>query len=189
MSTNKYTMNHYCNDLNFSFPVVKDTFDYKKYKGTYHTSLTTDVFESKFVNLVDSLNLKITWIELFYRGPSDLTGFDVHTDSMGGDYVKLNWIFGGNNSIMQWYTVKEGLEKEPSKTALGSKYLSFDISEVDLAHRQSVRFPSIIQAGSPHNVYNPTEDRFCLSIMLRDKTTNNRLTMAEAVELFKNYEA
>jgi hypothetical protein len=180
-------MNHYCNDLKFNFPVVKDSFDFKKYKGTYHTSLTLDVFESEFIDVMDKLNLKISWIELFYRGPSNLEDFDIHTDSLGGDYIKINWNFGGKGSIMQWYTIKDGLEKEPSKTAIGSLYMSYLPQEVEIVHRQPVKFPSIIQAGSPHNVYNPEEDRFCLSIMLRDKTTNNRLTMGEACQLFNNF--
>jgi hypothetical protein len=180
-------MNPYCQDLNFNFPVICSTFDPTKYKGTYHTPLTVDIFETSFVSFIDSLNLKISWIELFYRGPSNLVTYDIHTDSMGGDYIKINWSFGGKNSIMQWYTVKEGLVKEPSKTALGSQYLSFAENEVDMAHRQPVKFPSIIQAGSPHNVYNPEEDRFCLSIMLRDKTSNNRLTIEDARQLFKDY--
>jgi hypothetical protein len=65
--------------------------------------------------------------------------------------------------------------------------MSYNKDEVTLVHRQSVKFPSIVQVGIPHNIFNPDEDRFCVSIMLRKKTDNNNLTMSNAVNLFSNY--
>jgi hypothetical protein len=179
--------NEYCTDISFNFLVIKDTFDYKKYKGSWHNLINENIFESDFSILLDSINLKITWAELFYLGPSSIKDFAIHTDNAGGDYVKLNWVFGGENSKMQWYTVKEGVVKVPNKTAIGSVYLAYNSNELDLVHQQSVKQPSIVQVGIPHNLYNPETDAFCLSIVLRDKTTDIRLTMQQALQLFKNY--
>lgn len=179
-------MNKYCVDLNFNFPVFKNTFDFTKYKGIRHSSLDTSIFKEEFINLVTGLELKITWVEIFYVEPRDTKDFAIHTDNTGGDYVKMNWVFGGKNSLMQWYTVKPGVVKEPSKTIVNSLYMSYTKFEVELAHLQSVKFPSIAQVGIPHNIYNPKEDRYCLSIMLRDKD-NNRLTMDTITNVFREY--
>jgi hypothetical protein len=179
-------MNNYCVDLNFNCPVITQNFNVLKYKGIPHSAVSPDIFEPRFINLLKSLGLKVTWSEIFYIPKREERTYGIHTDNAGGDYVKMNWIFGGENSLMQWYTINPGIHKEPIKTAINSLYISFNNSEVTLAHAQMVKFPSIVQVGSPHNIYNPTEDRFCLSIMLRD-SDNNRLTMDRAKQLFSPY--
>ena len=112
--------------------------------------------------------------------------YAIHTDNVGGDYVKMNWIFGGKDSLMQWYNVNPGVNKEPVKTAINSLYMSFTKDEVTMSHAQTVKFPTIVQVGIPHNIYNPTEDRFCVSVMLRDNN-NLRMTMEQAQKIFASY--
>jgi hypothetical protein len=179
-------MNKYCLDLNFNFPCIKESFDFNQYKGTPQSSISFDNFEDKFVKLLAELGLKITWAEIFHAMPRSSSVWAIHTDNTGGDYVKMNWIFGGKNSLMQWFDVKPNIVKEPVKTPINSLYVSYRSDEVSLAHQQSVKFPSIVQVGVPHNVYNTEEDRFCVSVMLRDKD-NNRMTMERAQHLFSNY--
>jgi hypothetical protein len=180
-------MNKYCADLTFNFPCIKKSFDFTKYKGIPHSSLTVDIFENEFIKLVDNMGLKITWVEIFHATPKESRVYAVHTDNTGGDYVKINWVAGGKGSLMQWYDVNPGIIKEPIKTNINSFYVSYTPDEVKCVHSQSIKFPSIVQVGIPHNIYNPDEDRFCVSIMLRKKTDNNRLTMNNAVNLFSNF--
>jgi hypothetical protein len=52
--------------------------------------------------------------------------------------------------------------------------------------KQSVKFPSIIQAGVPHNIVNYIEPRWCLSIVLV-KQNGERLTMKESINIFNKY--
>lgn len=180
-------MNKYCVDVEFNMPCIVSDFDPTIYKKRHHHSLDTNNFTPEFLELIDSLNLKITWAEIFYVRPSSIKDYRVHTDSTGGDYIKMNWIFGGRGSKMQWFDIKSGVVKQPVKTVIDSFYFSYNSEEVSLAHGQPVRFPSIVQVGVPHNIYNPVEDRYCVSIMFRDKTTDDRITMEEAIQRFSKY--
>ena len=50
----------------------------------------------------------------------------------------------------------------------------------DMIDKQTVKFPSIVQAGIPHNIINYSEPRWCLSIVLV-RSTGERLTMKESI--------
>ena len=87
---------------------------------------------------------------------------------------------------MMWYKPKDNIVKSTTKTAINTRYISYASYEVEMIDKQSVKFPSIIQAGIPHNIINYSEPRWCLSIMLV-KNTGERLTMKESINIFNEY--
>jgi len=134
--------------------------------------------------LLYKLKLKIQLVELFYTNSYSFT--TVHTDGAGGDYTKMNFIYGGKDSKMIWYCVKSDIQKSINSTNIGTPYIGYELTEVDLIEECSVKFPSIIQVGVPHNILNYEEPRYCLSVILA-KTIGRRITMNESLDIFKSY--
>ena len=133
------------------------------------------------ISFLRTLNLTIAFAELFYTPPFSVT--IIHIDAFGGDYTKLNYVYAGKNSFMNWYKQKTNISNSPSTTTINSPYISYRKNQVDLIDKHQVKFPSIVQVGIPHNIHNFEEPRYCLSLVLK-KQDNTRLTMAESIELF-----
>ena len=136
-------------------------------------------------------NQEVLLCEIFYRYPNIIS--PIHSDEQqSGDYSKMNWILGGEDSEMHWYTIND---KFYNKTALEPKNAtpinSYSIiylpAEVDLAYSENVRGPALVQVGLPHNVRNGNQERWCVSIVFRDLGLGRRPTMVEANEIFKQY--
>jgi hypothetical protein len=124
----------------------------------------------------------------------------IHTDNkprgIVHDTVKLNWVIGGKDSCVNWYQpidykilIQEYLS--PAKRTLpGGKefedYTHHDENNCKLIESASVSGVLIMQAGIPHNVVNPTEERYCFSIVLMHIDTNTNLSMKDAKEIFSD---
>lgn len=185
-SKNKYSM-YYC-PLNFNFDLLKDSTILDKLPKLKHFKIPTNelsgIVSDKILDLFKVLKLDISLLEIFYRPPSEEG--NIHVDSLGGDYTKLNWIFGGKNSTMQWWAPKNKSLGTIGSTVIDTKFLSYSADEVDLLFKTKLVGPNIIQVGIPHNVSNPDyEERYCFSLVYR--CNGVRPTMAETLELFKKY--
>lgn len=132
----------------------------------------------------DSVGLKIFFVETFFKFRGD--GI-IHTDALGGDYTKLNWVFGNGNAKMTWYKTKENLDKSALKSASNTSYLVYSPDEVEEIERTVIQNPTLVQVGIPHNVIDVTENRLCVSMVFQDKITLKRPTMAESLIRFKDY--
>ena len=135
----------------------------------------------------DEKKLYIGLIEVFYCFPYDITS--IHSDrAMPGDFAKINWIFGGKDSLMNWYKVlTEAPNKSVHKTPIDSPSLQYKAEEVELIYRCNINQPSIVQVGCPHNIVNMSEERFCVSLVFKHKSNNSRVTMNESLNIFKDY--
>lgn len=174
-----------CVDLNLQVNPLREDIQINSYGTTKHIRISLDDINHDLISLLTNLNLSISWAELFYTPPFSFTG--IHIDDVyHGDYTKINFVFGGKNSLMYWWKQKPDVLNTPSTTIINSPYIGYTLNEVDLIDKQQVKFPSIVQVGVPHNIHNFEEPRYCLSLVLR-KQDNTRLTMAESVEIFKQY--
>jgi len=173
-----------CVDINLSLNPLKEGIDIKSYNTANHIRFPLSNINNDLISLIDKLNLKILLTELFYTKPYVIT--KIHIDVTGGDYTKLNYIFGGKDSEMLWYKPKDNTTKSINKTPIDTSYISYALHEVEMIDKQFVKFPSIIQAGVPHNIINYSEPRWCLSIVLV-KQNGERLTMKESKEIFNDY--
>ena len=142
------------------------------------------IINEKIFDLFTSLNLKILFVETFYK-TSNIPE-SIHTDVTGGDFTKLNWVIGGGKSQMIWYRPKSNLNKKVFVNSAGSIAIRFAESEVEEIERTPIIYPALVQVGIPHNVINVTENRYCISFVFHNQD-NRRPTMQDSVKIFKNY--
>ena len=171
-------MSDYCIHLNLNINPV--TIDHSELKKNYQTPIATKNINPDFINFLKNLGIIIRYMESFYSRPYAKQG--IHTDCSGGDYVKINFIYGGAGSQMHWYKVKETSSTPPviAKTLINTEYIPWTADMVDLVESDPLHYPSLVQAGCPHNVTTVKEDRLCITVVLSDIITEERLTMAEA---------
>jgi len=171
--------------LNLDIPLFKEGITINDLPKTYLTVLDKEkIINEKIFDFFNSLNLKIKFVESFFKTPT--APQNIHIDAVGGDYTKLNWVFGGGESQMTWYKPKTNLTKEVSISPTGTRFLRFAESEVEETDRTSIMYPTLIQVGVPHDVINVTENRHCISFLFQNQD-NKALTMQESVEIFKDY--
>ena len=179
-------MNNYCQPLNLNlFPLITSKEFFIRIKKSGHYAIDVEHETNPVLKeLLKSLGLAVRRAEAFYRGPK-CNPF-IHSDTSPGDYVKINWVYGGKDSVMQWFTINPGVRKEVTKNTLGSTVCLYDKSEVTLAYETHIINPSLVQVGAPHNIINPIEDRICISLILKN-INNKKVTMAEAQQALISY--
>jgi len=195
-------MTDYCINLNLGIePIdgvetlkncIKDSTDYVHYHNTL-------VLNSKYIVFLAKLGLVIDHIEIFHATPELFT--PIHRDISqvpftAEDFVKLNYIYGGKDSVMNWWKVNEGAMHTPGIYGEGNtgafeyqsvkgEAHSYKFEDLTWLYGSSIGHPSIVQVGIPHNVQNRDEDRYCLSVVLLKD--GKRLTMSDAKEIFAQY--
>jgi hypothetical protein len=171
----------HCFSVNLNLNPLREGIDINSYGYNRRTDVPISDTSNELVLFIQKLNLKIVTAEIFYTLPFATTV--IHLDRHGGDYTKLNYIYGGKNSFMNWYKQKPNVVKEIDKS---KDYIAFVPDEVELIDKQSLPFSSIIQAGVPHNINNFSEKRYCLSLVI-SRMDDSRLTMNESIEIFQPY--
>jgi len=184
-------MNNYCVDLNLPMPLsdsVSDVVGFLKQYNKGHFQLDKKLVSDELKLLLDKCNLDVSLVEVFHRQPLAIGNIHSDLDTVG-DYSKLNWIYGGEGSIMKWYKINKTYVKSETThtTDINSYALYYKDAEVDLIHSQTVGQPSLVQVGIPHRVVNGNAERFCVCVVFEDRDTKKRPTFQEALELFKNY--
>jgi hypothetical protein len=180
-------MNNYCTYLNLPFPLFKEGIESSQFPKTNHIKLNKDeVLNNDLQNWFTSLKLEIHIVEVFYTQPN--TTSTIHIDSIGGDYTKLNWQFGGKNSVMNWYSINEQITPEYKITPVGSTYTRFEQHEVTKVNTQRIQNPSLIQVGAPHNIENFSEERWVVSVVYKyPSAIYRRPTWTESLSIFNEY--
>ena len=173
-------MNKYCQPLNLSiFPLNNIAKTINAIKKAGHLSFDVNIdINPALVEYLKSYNISIGFAEGFYRKPN-CTPL-IHSDAGPGDYVKINWVVGGKDSIMQWFTVNPDIHKQVTLNSLGTTNCVYDLSEVNLTAEEHIDSPSLVQVGVPHNIINLIEERICISLVITCANNHNRLTMNEA---------
>ena len=177
-------MNPYCNSVNI--PVLPlhglNPID----QTVNHTKIDDKFISPKFIEFLDKLNLAVGWAVLFYREPN--SRWPIHTDCSDNDRAKINWVYNGEDSKMNWYTLTNSAKnKPPGKTTIGTLYYHYIPDEVILAHSETITGTCLVQAGVPHDVITQTQPRHCVSISPCHKESRKFLTMNEALVFFKDY--
>lgn len=191
--------NKLCVDLNLNIHPMASGVDIRDlcrnppgsaHEYNLHTYIEPKFLNSELIELTQNLGLTLIWSECFYTNPKQFTG--IHVDHTTKDYVvanndiaKLNFVFGGKDSVMLWYSPKVA-NHSFKVNRINSTYISYTLDQVDLVHETVVGFPSLVQAGIPHNIKNGPEGRFCLSLsFIYD--SNIPVGMNHAQEIFKNF--
>jgi hypothetical protein len=142
---------------------------------------------SDFVEYLKELGLRIGSAEVFYVTKNHASG--IHIDgNIITDKIKLNYIYGGINSTMNWYMPNELTSGKLFTTIHGDGYMLYDKTEVHQVHEAKLENSYLVQVGVPHNVLNygvDTQERWCLSLVLYHES--KRLTMDKAIEVFGSH--
>lgn len=178
-------------DLNLELPLLKDNIvlenlpSVQNGKQAYHTYLKIPkVINPQLLEFLAAKRIFPDHCELFYSPPNFFSG--IHVDVNHGDLTKINWVFGGKDSVMNWYSPKVE-KKETINSAVNTPYIGYYQNEVDLIHSCNLGFPSLVQVGIPHNIKNFNEHRFCISLVMTMRDYSNKLyrpTMEQSIAIF-----
>jgi hypothetical protein len=176
-SINK-SMTNNCVDLNLNIdPVSVEVREMLKL--SYQIAIDLNQLNPKLIGVLERYNVHISYAESFYSKTHFVQ--PIHTDNLGGDYVKINYIYGGKDSVMKWYKPIIGIDhpSEEFSPLIQTSYMPWQPEQVECIQTAHVGFPSIVQVGIPHNVVNYDEPRLCITLLVYDPIIG-RLTMDEA---------
>jgi hypothetical protein len=175
-------MSVYCKSLNLTMSPLINESDIVK-QTERHVEVNINRINPVLHATLKLLGLRVSYAECFRLKPYQEN--NIHTDTVSGDYIKINWIYGGKDSTMSWYIPNTVSSKNLMLTATGTTYENYEPNEVTMVHRQQLHSPSLVQVGVPHDVQNYSELRYALSLVIA--RSDKRLTMDEALEIFRNY--
>lgn len=151
------------------------------------------IFNQEWLNKMKASMIDIDNILIFYR-PINYTTEDAHidtTDKLDGspDMFGFNWIIGGHNSKMIWYSLPEhGLERKYTST--GVPYISLSINKLTEIERTTLEnnVITMVRTDIPHSIQIGDEPRWCLSFRTRSKfkTWDSAVNYMKAFNLIKD---
>jgi hypothetical protein len=185
-------MNPYFIDLDIGQDYIlndKDYFDNLDISDlpAAHFYLPTEEITDEFKNWVDQQGLFIRYSEIFYSAPR--SGIHLHSDEVDPpNCCKINWIYDQGETWMNWYIPKAGVELTKHDNSIGGLYWDCDRDQCDLMFSARVGRPSLLNVSVLHDIKNPTDHpRWCISIVLQEKSADKRLEFHRALEIFKPY--
>jgi len=172
-----------------NLPEITDPTKLSKYQGMVYSGFNINDVNPEIISLFDKLGLILQRVQVFHKKPSNDKVWAIHTDSTvsGEDFAKVNWVYGGQGSLMKWYKQKPNISKTTSSFPHGPGVMLYTEDEVELVYSTELPSPSIVQVGIPHDVVNPLEERYCISIIPFSKETNNRISIDQLSKIFKDY--
>lgn len=185
-------MNKYCNHINFKmFPLKHFDFDWNPRSNPTVSDIPVDQVNPELNKIINDLGVYVSWIQIFYRPKNDFCSH--HMDNRGGDYIKINWAFRGVGSRMTWYSVNPAANIDYANaihtTEANSEYIVYKTGDLILEHTAEIveGIPAIVQVGIPHHIDNQIDQRYCIAFSINDIKTHRRLTMQQAIDIFKDY--
>jgi hypothetical protein len=168
-------MTDYCIPLTLDFyPLNKSITEY----GTIpYQPIDPKDINLKLYDFFKQYNLALTSFGLFYKSTPNF--IKPHTDCEGGDYVKINYIYGGKDSKMIWYKTKDITHTKEGATGKPGSFIPYDLNEVEKIYEQTLSEYNMVQVGIPHNILNMLEPRWCLTIVVRHQSDYSRVTMKD----------
>lgn len=177
-------MNKFCIDLDLGVPLFKPNIDPMLFPTTYHMALDNTTISNELKDLLWEHKMYPAFFEYFYKSEFHTGNIHSDTDKLG-DWPKLNWVFGGEDSTMSWYMLKDGAVPIINNTNANTYSLHFNSEDLILAHTQHQGTPSLIQSGIPHSAKTLTKVRRCFSLCVhRDK---QRPTWDDMISAFSKY--
>lgn len=181
-------MNNLCLNLNFNIDLFKPIVDIYQLPKVRLQILDIDTINEELIDFLYSKGIEIRAVELFYSQP-DFNG-GIHTDGSGDegdDVTKLNYIFGGANSLMNWYKINPDAKPNVMQTDKGTPYINYSNKDAEKIYTASVGFPSLVQVAVPHSVKNFEEPRYCVCLVIHDAITKKRFPFNYLAELFNEF--
>lgn len=152
----------------------------------YHCRFHKRDMNREFVEWIYSLGLFIIAGEYFYT-PKARTLHPHSDSSVITDGVKLNWMEGGDRSVMEWYELKPGVSLKELKTGIDTTYGYASQEDIILKHQAKIGKPSLVNVGQIHGIRNGPEPRYVACVILGQAHTQERLMWDDAIKIFAKY--
>ena len=164
-------MNNLHQELRIPVPFLKEEFNQEKYSCNRHQQLDRKDISDEYYEWLRSLNLKLVHAETFYSVPDQQ--YAIHKDTHDlTDFPKINWVFGNSISTMNWYKILSDNKIDVGKTGIDTGYVGYKSEDVELIHSVALPSPSLVQAGTVHNVTTKKDFRWSISTVY---TYNDKL--------------
>ena len=119
----------------------------------------------------------------------------IHSDGFKPfiDFIKFNYVYNGENSVMSWYELIEDIDLESDRTGINTSYTSIEPDQVNRIYQCNIGVPSLINAGAPHGVDNSENSygRWCVCLIPCYRTPRegdtSRIIFDDALSIFGNY--
>lgn len=187
-------MNNFCYALNLPFCLDDSWLLEQKQTISGNSRIVNiavpqDRYDPNLVTWCDTVGIKIAQQELIYT-PAGGWG-KPHIDlGKFSDLCKINWVFGGAGSVMNWYRVKSDHQGETVSNTVNTFYRTFHTDHLDQVYSVSISGPALLNIGVPHNVENPgDQERWAITTVFLNTDTENLLTFQEAFEKLKGFVA
>lgn len=152
----------------------------------HHVRIPQDELDSVLVNWLKELGLYIAVAEYFYTAPGK--SLKAHCDTLEmSDVVKLNWMYGGDDSLMDWYELNPGCPLPQYETIIQTKFSIPNSGDITLKESHKIGKPSLINVGRIHGVRNGKQPRYVYSMVISEIVTQKRLEWDRAKEIFAYY--
>ena len=180
--------NKYCLSLDLGFTVgteILNTLKIDQSKVNHNVVQHVDPVLNDFLK---KMNISVPLVDVFYTPPGAMLPAHVDGDVID-NHCKLNFIFGGRNSVMQWWEHKD--KNQPLTyfmSGVGTKYIRIYVDDCNLMWESNLGPCALVNVGQPHSIVNPGDEiRWCLSYVLHDMNTGQLLDWDHALKLFSPY--
>lgn len=177
--------------VDFTFPDCKvpDT------KRNYYCRFEKKSMNREFVKWIETIGLNVIVGEFFYTPPhivpEDWLQVGAHLPHVDGhkitDIVKLIWMKGGSNSVMDWYELNSGVELTPVLSRIKTPVGFVDKENITLQHTAEIGYPSLANVGRVHGVRNGKEPRYVATVIVSDPQTKQQLQWPRAEKIFEQF--
>lgn len=154
--------------------------------GDRDNCVDPSLFPSDLINFIDKLGLYIDSIIFLFQKQS--IQIEPHTDgSDGKSFVRLNFVFGGEDSVVEFLKLKPGcfpnIRVEYGRTRNTARY-----GDCDIIHSYSGPYVGLFDCGHTlHTVIAGEKPRWLYIFQLKDKRTKYFITQDTVGKYFSNY--
>lgn len=181
---------NFCTNLRLNLQPLQIDLDAIEFLQSIHKNtlpivkLDIALLNSNFLQFLNATNLKIIHLESFYTLANSNTV--PHIDIRPGDHTKINFVYLGNKSTMNWYKLKENKSLRSSITSIGTPYFYADNNDLENLESVNIQGASLVQVGVIHNIKTLEQERYCISCVIVDNN-NHRLKYQDALKRLENY--
>ena len=181
--------NQYCLNLDLGFVVDHGILETLVVDPSRVNHFVIKDIDKRLIDFLSPLDVVIPFAELFYTPPLHILPLHVDNDFIS-NACKLNFIFGGEGSLMQWWKLKDkDAPLSYSTNKNGTRYLRVEPNECDFVWQENVGQPGLVNIGQPHQIVNCTNTpRWCMSYCLYNKINKDTLQWENASKIFDQYQ-
>ena len=144
----------------------------------------SSIFNTEWLNYMDSINLPVSRTMLFYRIPiaNDLPSLGAHIDINRDSLTEcvpwaINWVIEGDNSKMTWYKLpnddKAGYQIK--RTMSNTPFVEWSVNDLIKIDQHEIKnCLTLVKTDVPHSITMGTGPRWCISV----RSTLNDSTMS-----------